>query len=354
MTRRRRRKTDPALVVGGAEPTGPTRSHLSAPAGLIRVPARRGLGTLVRCLTLRHSESHSRGWWPSRSSPSRRRRATARSVGTDPAASSRAPAERLRPPTRSRPASRGASAAPSSTDGARPARRRDHPASRFLAEDEYRRSTTTTRAEGVGALIDSLEAIADDVAARVLAPASRAGSCPARRPGPATPRASARSSRRVGRRAVPPAARRATRSRRTWRCSRSRPRTTPAVPHDFYTAVELVLREHAAGSGVPVPHRGRHADDADPASSRSNGYEIAARLSYLLVGQRARRRAARPTRQPDGLADPTQRRAEADAPARRSARARSAPPLPRDVARLPRDPASRRAARRVQHRDHAR
>ena len=67
------------LDLGGATPTAPTRSHLFAFVGLIRGLAPSALGRLVRCLTLRHTESRSRGWRQSRSSPRRRR--PARQIG---------------------------------------------------------------------------------------------------------------------------------------------------------------------------------------------------------------------------------------------------------------------------------
>src|SRR5262245_20409424 len=49
-----------------------------------------------------------------------------------------------------------------------------NPASRFLAEDEYTPfDNDYTRQAASAALIDSLEATADDIAARALAPATR-------------------------------------------------------------------------------------------------------------------------------------------------------------------------------------
>ena len=65
------------------------------------------------------------------------------------------------------------------------------------------------------------------------------------------------------------------------------------MPHDFYTAVELLRALGAAGPGVPVPHRGRRATPATAGvfaldRSRDRGaHELPA------VGQHARRRAAR-------------------------------------------------------------
>ena len=60
-----------------------------------------------------------------------------------------------------------------------------NPASRFLAEDEYTPfDNDYTRQKPSAALIDALEANADDIAARVLAPASRSRIVPCTPSGP--------------------------------------------------------------------------------------------------------------------------------------------------------------------------
>ena len=190
----------------------------------------------------RHSESRSRGWRQLRSSLRRRRRATARS------------AERIG----HLPTGTGGTAPRSDAVSASVARRlsraeidatvRDllgdtsNPASRFLAEDEYTPfDNDYTRQTPSAALIDSLEATADDIAARVLAPATRGRIVPCTPSGAGDAACFRQVIETVG--------------RRLFRRPLSDDEITayltlqsfatennPSVPHDFYTAVGLVLR----------------------------------------------------------------------------------------------------------------
>ena len=161
------------------------------------------------------------------------------------------------------------------------ARRRVHPVrQRLLA------------AAGVGALIDSLEATADDIAARVLSAANRSKIVPCTPSGAGDAACFRQVIETAGRRLFRRPLSEAEVDSRTWRLQSFATDTTPGVPHDFYTAVALMLRSmlqdpeflYRIEIGTPT---------ADPGVLHLNGYEIATRLSFLLCGQRARRRAAR-------------------------------------------------------------
>ena len=85
--------------------------------------------------------------------------------------------------------------------------------------------------------------------------------------------------------------------------------TTPGVQHDFYTAVALMLRSmlqdpeflYRIEIGTPT---------ADPGVLHLNSYEIATRLSFLLVGSSPDDKLL-DLAKADSLADPAQRRTEA-------------------------------------------
>ena len=142
-----------------------------------------------------------------------------------------------------------------------------NPASRFLAEDEYTPfDNDYTRQKASAALIDSLEATADDIAARVLAPANRSRIVPCTPSGPGDAACFRQVIETVG--------------RRLFRRPLSEDEITAyldlAIVRDREQpgrAARLLHRrrpdaaEHAAGSGVPVPHRDRDADQPRPAFS---------------------------------------------------------------------------------------
>ena len=80
----------------------------------------------------------------------------------------------------------------------------------------------------------------------------------------------------------------------------------PSVPHDFYTAVNLMLR-----SMLQDPEFLYRIEIGTPSTApgvlRLNSYEIATRLSYLLVGSAPDDRLldlAKNSTTTDGLADP--------------------------------------------------
>jgi len=184
-----------------------------------------------------------------------------------------------------------------------------NPASRFLAEDEYTPfDNDYTRQRASAALIDSLEATADDIAARVLAPASRSRIVACTPTGPGDAACFRQVIETVG--------------RRLFRRPLSEDEITaylalqsfatennPSVPHDFYTAVELMLRSmlqdpeflYRIEVGTPT---------SEPGVLRLGSYEIATRLSYLLVGS-APDDQLLDLAETGALADPAQRRAEA-------------------------------------------
>ena len=117
-----------------------------------------------------------------------------------------------------------------------------NPAGRFLAEDEFTPfDNDYTRQNPSAALIDSLEATAGDIAARVLAPATRSRIVTCTPTGPGDAACFRQVIETVG--------------RRLFRRPLSEDEITayltlqsfatennPTVPHDFYTAVGLVLR----------------------------------------------------------------------------------------------------------------
>jgi hypothetical protein len=184
------------------------------------------------------------------------------------------------------------------------------PALKFLDEDEYRpfdNDYTVQRASA--ALINALEALAEEVSARAVAPANRDALVPCSPSGPADAACFRQTIETVGQRLF------------------RRPLTeqeieaylglqafatedNPLVPHDFYTAVELMLRSmlqdpeflYRIEIGTPTSEAGIFALDS---------YEIATRLSYLLWASA-----------PDGellsqasagaLSEPASRRAQAE------------------------------------------
>jgi hypothetical protein len=184
-----------------------------------------------------------------------------------------------------------------------------NPASRFLAEDEYTPfDNDYTRQKPSAALIDAIEATADDIAARVLAPANRSRivSCTPSGAGDATcfRQVIATVGQRLFRRPLSEGEITAYLTLQAFATENN-----PSVPHDFYTAVSLMLRSmlqdpeflYRIEVGTPT---------ADPGVLRLSSYEIAARLSYLLVGSAPDDRLL-DLAKTDALADPSARRAEA-------------------------------------------
>src|SRR6478735_7863537 len=184
-----------------------------------------------------------------------------------------------------------------------------NPASRFLAEDEYTPfDNDYTRQRPSAALIDALEATAGDIAARVLDPATRSRIVTCTPTGPGDAACFRQVIETVGRRLFRrPLSEDEITAYLTLQAFATE--NNPAVAHDFYTAVNLMLR-----SMLQDPEFLYRIEVGSPATQpgvlRLNGYEIATRLSYLLVGSAPDDRLL-DLAATDALADPDQRRAEA-------------------------------------------
>lgn len=156
-------------------------------------------------------------------------------------------------------------------------------AAKYLAEDEYRPfDNDYTVQHASSALIDSLEAMADDLAARAILPAHRSKVVPCTPNGPGDS-ACLRSfiegvGQRLYRRPLSEAQVNAYLTLQSYATE-----VNADVPHDFYTAVSLVLRSmlqdpevlYRIEVGAPTGERGIFKLD---------DYELASRLSFLLWG----------------------------------------------------------------------
>jgi hypothetical protein len=154
---------------------------------------------------------------------------------------------------------------------------------KFLNDDVYRPFDNDYTVQAASrALIESLEAMADDVAARAVLPANRAKLVPCTPTGPGDAACLRSTIERVG--------------QRLYRRPLSEEQITAYlslqsfatevnadVPHDFYTAVDLVLRSmlqdpevlYRIETGTPT---------AEPGVFQLDSYELASRLSFLLWG----------------------------------------------------------------------
>jgi hypothetical protein len=159
-----------------------------------------------------------------------------------------------------------------------------NPATRLLAEDLYSPYDNDYRSQlASGALIDSLEVLASDVATRVLStPALRARlvSCTPSEPGDAACFRQVADGfvSRAFRRAVSPAELDAYEAFLEFATE-----DNPDVPHDFYTAVELLVRSVLQDPEFLYRIEIGEAT-SDPGVFALDDHEIAARMSYLLWG----------------------------------------------------------------------
>jgi hypothetical protein len=181
------------------------------------------------------------------------------------------------------------------------------PASRFLAEDEFApfdNDYTLQRASR--ALVDSLEAFADDAATRAVDATHRARNVPCTPAGAGDTACFTQTIQTLGRRLF----------RRTLTSAEVAPylslqafatEDNPYVENDFYTGVSLVIRSmlqdpeflYRIEVGTPAPEAGTFALD---------GNEIATRLAFLLWGRNP----------DDALLDAAEAGALADGAARRA------------------------------------
>ena len=154
---------------------------------------------------------------------------------------------------------------------------------KFLAEDEYRPfDNDYTVQHASGALIESLEAVADDVADRAVSAANRGRVVPCTPTGPGDAACLRSTIESLGRRLY----RRPLSEQQITAYLTLQSYATEVnadVPHDFYTAVNLVLRSmlqdpevlYRIETGVPT---------GEPGIFKLDSYELASRLSFLLWG----------------------------------------------------------------------
>jgi len=156
-------------------------------------------------------------------------------------------------------------------------------AAKFLSEDQYRPFDNDYTVQGASsALIESLEATANDIAARAVLPANRNRIVPCTPTGPGDTACLRSTIEGVGRRLYRrPLSEEQLQAYLTLQSYATE--STPGVTHDFYTAVNLVLRSmlqdpevlYRIEIGTPTGEPGIFALD---------DYEVASRLSFLLWG----------------------------------------------------------------------
>ena len=158
-----------------------------------------------------------------------------------------------------------------------------NPASRILQEDEYTPfDNDYSRQKASAALIDALGAVASDIATRAVAPANRQRVVPCAPSGPGDVACFRQTIETLGQRLFrrPLAADELTAYLGLQAFAAE---DNPAVAHDFYTAVELVLRSMLQDPEFLYRIEiGRKA--IEPNVLSLNDYEIASRLSFLLLG----------------------------------------------------------------------
>jgi hypothetical protein len=154
---------------------------------------------------------------------------------------------------------------------------------KFLAEDQYGPfDNDYTLQHASGALIESLEAMADDVADRAVSAANRAKIVPCTPTGPSDAACLRRTIETVGQKLY----RRPLSEEQITAYLTLQSYATEVnadVPHDFYTAVNLVLRSmlqdpevlYRIETGTP---------SGEPGIFKLDNYELASRLSFLLWG----------------------------------------------------------------------
>jgi hypothetical protein len=156
-------------------------------------------------------------------------------------------------------------------------------ANKLLSEDEYRPfDNDYTVQHASSALIDSLEAFADDLAARAVLAENRAKVVPCTPTGPADTACLKSTIESLGRRLFRrPLAEDEISAYLTLQAYATE--QNPNVKNDFYTAVNLVLRSmlqdpellYRIETGTP---------SSEPGIFKLDGYQIASRLAFLLWG----------------------------------------------------------------------
>jgi hypothetical protein len=154
---------------------------------------------------------------------------------------------------------------------------------KYLAEDVYRPfDNDYTVQHASGALIESLEAMATDIADRATSAANRGKVVPCTPTGPGDAACLRQTIESVGqrlyRRPLSEAQITAYLTLQSYATE-----NTPGVTHDFYTAVDLVLRSMLQDPEVLYRIETGTAT-GDPGIYKLDSYEVASRLSFLLWG----------------------------------------------------------------------
>ncbi|HYQ14766.1 MAG TPA: DUF1588 domain-containing protein, partial [Polyangiaceae bacterium] len=156
-------------------------------------------------------------------------------------------------------------------------------ASKFLSEDEYRPFDNDYTVQSASrALIESLEATAEDIAARAILPANRGKVVPCTPTGPGDAACLRTTIETVGRRLY----RRPLSEEQVTAYLTLQSYATEAnqdVPHDFYTAVNLVLRSMLQDPEV-LYRIETGSSTGEPGIFKLDDYDVASRLSFLLWG----------------------------------------------------------------------
>src|SRR6185369_15390340 len=154
---------------------------------------------------------------------------------------------------------------------------------KFLNEDVYRPfDNDYTVQSASSALIESLEATATDVAARAVLPENRSKIVPCTPTGPGDAACLRSTIEKVGRRLYRrPLSEEQVQAYLTLQSYATE--DNAAVPHDFYTAVNLVLRSMLQDPEV-LYRIEVGAPTGEPGIFALDDYELASRLSFLLWG----------------------------------------------------------------------
>ena len=155
--------------------------------------------------------------------------------------------------------------------------------SKYLAEDEYRPFDNDYTVQAASrALIESLEATADDIAARAILPANRGKIVPCTPSGPGDAACLRTTVETLGRRLYRrPLSEEQVTAYLTLQSFATE--TNADVPHDFYTAVNLVLRSMLQDPEV-LYRIETGSPSGEPGIFKLDSYEVASRLSFLLWG----------------------------------------------------------------------
>jgi hypothetical protein len=156
-------------------------------------------------------------------------------------------------------------------------------AAKYLAEDVYRPfDNDYTVQQASSALIESLEATATDIADRAVSATNRAKVVPCTPAGPDDAACLRKTIETVGQRLY---RRPLSEEQITAYLTLQKYATenTPGVTHDFYTAVDLVLRSMLQDPEVLYRIETGSAT-GEPGIYKLDGYEVASRLSFLLWG----------------------------------------------------------------------